>query len=102
MRGSCAHVMQSKAFTFRQAGTGDSRSIIFYFKNEIRRFPAKPHAYHGRLGVANGVADRLLGQNAAAHVVSSEANFLPVCWRIGNHSATDPQRSSAQPNVATS
>src|SRR5258708_34209120 len=53
--------MQSKAFTFLQAGTGDSRSIIFYFKNEIRRFPAKRHAYQRRLGVANGVADRLLG-----------------------------------------
>ena len=31
-------------------------------KNEIRRFPAKCHAYHCRLGVANGVADRLLGK----------------------------------------
>src|ERR1700730_8578021 len=62
LRGSCAHVTQSEAFTFLQAGTGDSRSIIFYFKNEIRRFPAKHHAYHGRLGVANGVADRLLGK----------------------------------------
>src|SRR6266446_10522546 len=54
--------MQSKAFTFLQAGTGDSRSIIFYFKNEIRRFPAKRHAYLRRLGLANGVADRLLGK----------------------------------------
>src|SRR6266478_9990501 len=62
LRGSCAHVTQSEAFTFLQAGSGDSRSIIFYLKNETRRFPAKCHAYHCRLGVANGVADRLLGK----------------------------------------
>src|SRR3984893_4936707 len=62
LRGSCAHVTQSEAFTFLQAGTRDSRSIIFYFKNEIRRFPAKRHAYYRRLGVANDVADRLLGK----------------------------------------
>ena len=62
LRGSGAHVTQSEAFTFRQAGTGDSRSIVFYLKHEIRRFPAKLYAYHRRLGVANGVADRLLGK----------------------------------------
>src|SRR5580704_17204725 len=72
LRGSCAHVTQSEAFTFRQAGTGDSRSIIFYFKNEIRRFPAKRYAYHRRFGVANGVADRLLGK---------PKEFMLYLWR---------------------
>ena len=62
LRGSGSHVTQSEAFAFLQAGTGDSRSIIFYLKNEIGRFPAKCHADHCRFGVANGVADRLLGK----------------------------------------
>src|SRR5271154_6499094 len=62
LRRSGAHVTQSEAFTFLQAGTGDSRSIIFYLKNEVWGVPAKCHAHHCRLGVANGVADRLLGK----------------------------------------
>ena len=62
LRGSGTHVAQSEALTFRQAGTGDSRSIIFYLKDEIRSFPAKRHADHRRPGMANGVADRLLGK----------------------------------------
>jgi len=32
---------QSKAFAFLQTGTGDSRSIIFYLKNEIRPVPSE-------------------------------------------------------------
>src|SRR5271165_4825792 len=62
LRGSGAHVTQAEAFTFLQTGTGNSGSIIFYFKNEVGRFPAERHAGRRGLGVAHRVADRLLGK----------------------------------------
>ena len=39
--------------------------------------PAKRHAYHCRLGLASGVTGSPPGQNAASHVASSAAIFLP-------------------------
>src|ERR1700730_12499625 len=82
--------MQSEAFTFLQASSGDSRSIIFYFKNEIRRFPAKCHAYHCRPGVANGVADRLLGKTQQLMLYPRRQTFFR--YVVGPEITAQPTR----------
>src|ERR1700730_7940866 len=91
LRGSCAHVTQSEAFTFLQAGSGDSRSIVFYFKNEIRRIPAKRHAYHRRLGVAHRVADRLLGKTQQLMLYPRRQTFFG--YVVGPEITAQPARN---------
>src|SRR5208337_4339462 len=92
LRGSCAHVTQSEAFTFLQGSFGDSRSIIFYFKNEIRRIPAKSHAYHCSLGVANGVADRLLSNTRQLMLYARRQSFFG--YVVGPEITAQPARNA--------